>query len=71
MAEKWGQTLYLLWELAMFSFDEDCYRGGEKPRAGSDARSAVLSRGLAGKEKVHACHEPEESAEEQSPYRDC
>ncbi len=54
----------------MLPFDVDYYRGGEKPCACSDSRSAVLSWGFAGKEKVRACYEPEEPAEEQSPYRD-
>ena len=57
-------------ELAVFPFDVDCDRGGEKPCARSDSRSAILSWGFAGKEKVHACYEPEESSEEQGPYRD-
>ncbi len=53
----------------MFSFDVDYYGGREKPCARSDSRSAVLSWGFARKEKVRACCEAEESAEEQSPYR--
>ncbi len=54
----------------MFPFDMDNYRGGEKPCARSDSRSTILSWGLAGKEKVHARYESEESAEEEKPYRD-
>ena len=57
-------------ELAVFPFDVDYYRGGKKPCARSDSRNAVLSWGFASKEKVHASYEPEESSEEQSPYRD-